>query len=741
MRADPGTPRGRTALAFVSVAAAPFAFRLAAIADRGGAAALPDLRGVVADASAALIALAVVVALGRVSRAAAAVVVLLWTALQYANYETVRVLGSLASVLDAGYLADPTFLFGSALVVSRPALLAALLVACPALAWAGLPAARLRTALGSIIAAALLLGVQATWPWRDDVVAWRQTHFVSHNARLALWPGARAPGQASSSSDPPAAMLERVPDLAANLDGVPRLPLARSGTNVLLVVLESVSGAFLPSLARDHGYSFARWRMTELDAIARANLAWSTFIAHQRKTNRGLYTLLCGELPNLAPGLPKMSDTAQGGWRTCLPEILRDAGYRTVYLQAAPLAFMLKDQFMPEIGYERVLGREWFPHAYARGVWGVDDRAFLERSLDLIDELEADDRPWFLTLLTVGTHHPFVVPPEFRPDLTPDSLRAVTYLDLAVGAFVRGLEERGGLDGTLVLFTSDESIGIGVPDALTSTLSQNWGFLIARVPEGRHDRVPEPFAQVDLALSILDFLGLAARGPHLFGRSVFRRYDAGRFLFFANTNLGDAGAIDPDGRVLLCADDFRRCRKFAVPDGRFFGRDRQPLAWSPADDVVRALALRSVRSPERADRREFRLVANPIFVAEGSEAQVIHGGQFVSLKPDEWLEVEIEVEARGAGARAILEHVLRETGAKRLYQWEIPLAGGQTLRMQYTYAPEASTDEVGARSLARVVEGSRLELRFERARMSLRSGAGRPAPGVQMRRLEVEPRS
>jgi hypothetical protein len=738
---DPGFSRARTALAFASVVAAPLGFRIAAIADRDAGVALPDLRGVLADASTALLVFAAVVAVSRIARVAAVVLVALWTLLQYANFETVRVLGSLASALDAPYLADPTFLLGSALVVSRPALLALLMTAAPALAWVGLRGARIPMALGSAAVGALLLGIHAVWPWSDEVAIWRQTHFVPHNARLALQVRERSAGPPSGFPDPPAAMLDLVPDLAANLDGEPRLPLARRGTNVLLVVLESVSGAFLPSLAQDQGRSFAKLHMNELDAVARANLSWSTFVTHQRKTNRGLYALLCGELPNLVPGLPKMTDAAQAGWRTCLPEILRDAGYETVYLQAAPLAFMLKDQFMPEIGFQRVLGREWFAQAYARGTWGVDDRAFLEQSLDLIDELAASDRPWFLTLLSVGTHHPFVLPREFRADEKQDTLRALAYLDLAVGAFVRDLEERGVPDDTLVLFTSDESMGVRTRADLTNTLSQNWGFLIARVPEGLRGRVREPFAQVDLALSILDFLGLAERGAHFFGRSVFRRYDAPRFVFFANTNVGAIGALDPEGKVLLCVDNSRRCRKYAAPENMPFAAEHRTLPWSSSDDIIHALAIRSIRSqPEARSTRLFPLVKDAIFLAEGSEDQLVHGGQFVSLAPGEWIEVELEIEVRGPQAEVELDHVLRLTGTGRMHTWNIRLKDAQTLRMKYSYAPEEPIDEVGSRSIARVVRGSRAELTFKKARMSLHRSGERPDPGVQVRHLEVLPR-
>jgi hypothetical protein len=735
-------PRFRYALALASVCAGPFAFRIAAICDRDGGLALQDLRGFLSDAAVALLALAILLALSLASRLLAVLLVSIWTLLQYANYETVRVLGSLASSLDLGFLANPTFLLGSATALSRPVLLPVLVAASAALAWGGLRGVGVRAALGSGVAAALLLGTHTAWPWLDDVAAWRQTHFLQRDARLAILAGLARDAPVPDFPDPPAAMLDRVPGLAAELDGTAAIPAEGRGRNVLLVVLESVSGAYLPSLAEWHGEPSTTASMPELDAIARANLGYSTFFTHQRKTNRGLYAILCGELPNLMPGLPKMSDAAQAGWRSCLPELLRDAGYQTVYLQAAPLAFMLKDQFMPKIGFARVHGHDWFQSHYARSAWGVDDRAFLEQSIDMIEALEAGEKPWFLTLLTVGTHHPYVVPPDFRSELRAPGARSLAYLDRAIGDFARRIGELGILDDTLVLITSDESAGSRADvGAVRKTLTQNWGFLIAQLPQRLRGRVDQPFAQLDLPLSILDYLGLADRGAHFFGRSVFRRYRAGRFIFFANTNLRSVGALDPGGRLLLCMDGTRRCRKYAIPEGRVFGPERRLLDWKRGEEgILRDLAARSLRSqPQAAHRRDFALLVDPTFVVEGTGEQLIHGGQFVSLAPGEWLEIDLEVEARGPQTRAVLDHVLRSTSTDQLFTWNIPLGGGQTLRMNYSYAPEQATDEVGSRSLAHLVQGSRLELRFAKARMTLHSSGPRPEPGVQVHQLEVEP--
>jgi hypothetical protein len=477
--------------------------------------------------------------------------------------------------------------------------------------------------------------------------------------------------------------------------------------------------------------------------LARGHLAWSAFFTHQRKTNRGLYALLCGELPNLGHGLPKMSDAAQGGWRTCLPEILGDAGYTTAYLQAAPLAFMLKDRFMPRIGFDRVHGHDWFDSSYARSLWGIDDRAFFEQALTLVEDLQAADAPWFLTLLTVGTHHPFVVPSDFRRDLRPEGARALLYLDAAVGAFVERLEEMGVRDDTLVLLTSDESAGVrSANDVLTRILSQNWGFLIALLPEGGSQRVTAPFAQMDLALSILDFLGLSDRGDAFFGRSVFRRYERERSIYFANTNHGAAGSLSADGRVLVCTDEFRNCRAFQAPGGRPFDPARRAgPARSDEVDTLRRLVRRSVRTPgTKRATRTFPLITDPVFVAQGPGDQLVHGGQFVSLAPGDWIEVDLRIEASGSGARVEIDHVLRLTGSDQLGTWQIPLADGYTLHLEYTYAPEEPIDEVGVRSIVRLVEGERIRLDFARSRMTLHSAGQPPAPGIHVKRREITPR-
>ncbi len=703
-----------------------------------------DLRGALADLLASTLAFTMLALVGALSRRLAVVLVVLWVLLHYGNYEIVHALGAMASLDDAHYLGSGVFVAGSATAVSHPLLLAALLASSCAGCWIGLQKLRPHSALAGAGITLLLWAAYSAWPWSEALPLWRQANFVPRELGR-LTSSAPLP-RVAASRDPAEAMLERVPDLAANLAGEPRFPLPDQKHNVLLVILEGVTGAHLELLLKEH-WPDGQGRMPAIDAIANENLSYSTFVSHQRRTNRGLYALLCGELPNLLRGVPKMSSYAIDGGRRCLPDILRDAGYATTYLQAAPLVFMLKDQFMPRIGFDSVHGGDWFEEAYSRTSWGVDDRAFFEQTVSMIEQLEAGDRPWFLSLLTVGTHHPYVVPDGFKPEMHNKFLRTVEYLDLALSAFMVRLGELGVLDDTLVLLTSDESHGHkSGRNEIAKILSQNWGFLIALTPERARGLVHEPFSQIDVPLSILDYLGLAGEGPHLMGRSVFRSYSEPRHLFFANGNTQMTGAFDPKGRIILCLNDFETCRVEVPQERRWFGGDRSRIALDRSEvDLLRDLAERSVRRrPAEQDRLEIDLQTRRFEVVDDRVARMVHGGQFIALETYEWVEVEIDVTVRAskklsaADGEVVLTPVLRSHQSKKLYRGRFPLTTGDRLRLTYTYAPGEPVTGLQSQLMARSPHGQAVELEFERARITIMRSGIPEAVGIHVKLQEID---
>lgn len=317
------------------------------------------------------------------------------------------------------------------------------------------------------------------------------------------------------------------PDLSrVDLDGATLLNSNRSG-NVLIIVLEGISGVYHPELRQAMGVTEEEFTMTALAEITADAMLVPDFVTHSHQTIRGLYSILCGDFSKFSFETPKAFELQQNPERAgeCLPARMAAAGWTTHFLQGASLNFMSKDRTMPLIGFQEVHGSEWFtvpdPHA---SIWGQSDPAFFKGVRGYIEELQTKAQPWLLTLLTVGTHHPYDVPDEVA-DLYPDRRTAtVAVLDTAVAEFIGWLADQGILDDTLVIITSDESHGSAIAEWMSS-----WG--ICMVKASGQDRLPRlksgTYGLVDIAPSILDYLNLEIPATFI-GRSFFRDYDRPR---------------------------------------------------------------------------------------------------------------------------------------------------------------------------------------------------------------------
>jgi hypothetical protein len=746
----------RLALLGCAALLVPVGLRAILLFERGLAPGAGDLRGLLSDVTAALGVAAVAGLFARLRGWLGVGVLLLWALLGYGNYEHVRANGANMALLYAGYLGDATFLRGSALAATQPWLLAGALLATLGVGWAALrPGKRVR--LPRLVICCALAAIALTlWRESPETLGWRQTHFATQNiARLTR-------GIPVRDSIEPSMPRETEPDLdeefAPDLDGEPLVEFGGAQTNVLLVILEGVSGAYIEPVAAANEWRPAGIAMSELGRIARDHVVFTSFIAQQRQTNRGEYALLCGDLPRLVSAEAKMSELAalSGplGGRRCLPAALAEAGYATVYLQAAPMAFMLKDRFMPKIGFERSIGDAYFEDADSRNKWGVDDRTFLQQSLRMIEELRGEERPWFLTLLTAGTHHPQNVPAAFSPDASWDRRqRAFQYLDVAIGEFITELEERGVLDDTLVLLTSDESQGLrGRASDMQTRISQSWGFLIAMLPGGAQLSVDTPQAQFDIALSTLDWLGLADYARGFSGRSVFRRYANPRALVFGNTYLNRVGGLGADGQLLYCGEDLEHCLRSVTDEQRLFKRGVRPSYAASADHLSSlrrsvAESLRISGSRSTADAEVVSSAARDLRLFDGSAFQIredvddlqwVFGGQYLSVPANSRIDVDLEVELVGEMGRIEVKHALK-VDETNFFGERIPeMRPGDRFRFRYSYSTVEPLSGLGNYLVVTRLDGSGLRIELPHARMQIRSEPEISESALVVHQFEIE---
>lgn len=341
----------------------------------------------------------------------------------------------------------------------------------------------------------------------------------------------------------------------ADLEGKPLLTRG-AAKNVLIVTLEGMPGLYYPDIRKAMGVDYDKVTMTRLAESTRDSMLIPDFTIHSHQTIRGLYALLCGDFSKLSWDTPKAVELSGNPERSkeCLPEQMAGHGWDTHYLQAAELAFMGKDRFMPLIGFQEVHGSEWFkePNTYPFE-WGVIDSIFFRGARDYIAALQRKHRPWMLTLLTVGTHQPYAVPDNVVAQYTDRRAATVDLLDQSVGQFIEDLRKDGVLEDTLVVVTSDESHGSELAEWVSS-----WGMGIIFAPEGgRLPRLKQGgYGLVDTEVSILDYLGLPIPAG-VVGRSFFRDYPTPREMVSYTTSKRRWHTAD--NLRYECSDD-GRCR-------------------------------------------------------------------------------------------------------------------------------------------------------------------------------------
>ncbi len=436
--------------------------------------------------------------------------------------------------------------------------------------------------------------------------------------------------------------------LSPDLNGKPFVRLNNKNTNVLLIILEGVSGSYLKSYVDLTNIS-KNYQMNLFNKWSYKGLSFKNFISLQRQTNRGEYALLCGRFPNLVNKNSKMDYYAEQENIdiSCLSQYLKKAGYKTVYLQAAPTSFMSKDRFMKNAGFDEIHGKEWFKTANAWSSWGLDDLAFFEQSVKMVDKLQNQEKSWFLTLLTVGTHHPYTVDTSWTREKSGDDFaKAIAYLDFSLDKFLKEIKKKGIFENTLIIITSDESNGLKKANNIKRILSENWIPLVILTPNKEKKLVSDYYIQSDLPLSVLDYLGIKINSSNFIGRSFFRNYSYTRPLFFANTYRNIIGMIYPPETMLLCNTTLRDCDSFQKLEKDIITGSitRITLQEDMKNILEKVLLVNEIDADNTIPFKDYNLTKSGKVVINNNNKNIFFGYQYLKLPPQSGIQVYVEAE-------------------------------------------------------------------------------------------------
>lgn len=204
---------------------------------------------------------------------------------------------------------------------------------------------------------------------------------------------------------------------------------------------------------------------------------------------------------------------------TCLGTLLRQHGYRNVFLGGAQLSFAGKGKFLHDHGYDTAYGRdEWQkkrtdPKAFNE--WGLYDDALFTKAKATLTQLHASGQPFNLTLLTLDTHNPV----GFRsPSCRARGIKGfediVECTSHQVADFVKFVRQSGYLKNTAIAIVGDHlAVSNPLADTLRAVPDRRVFNLFISEPTVRRNR--DDLVSFDLFPTLVEFAGFDVSGGRL----------------------------------------------------------------------------------------------------------------------------------------------------------------------------------------------------------------------------------
>lgn len=151
----------------------------------------------------------------------------------------------------------------------------------------------------------------------------------------------------------------------------------------------------------------------------------------------------------------------------CLPALLDEQGYDSVFFQSATEKFERRRELVKNWGYRDFHPLEDLPTEGMEPVnyFGYEDDIMLRPSREWAEQHR--DRPFLMSYLTVTGHHDYRVPPNFPVEHLSDDptmnsyLNAVRYQDRFVQRVIDQYKEMGLYDNTIFMVMADHGEGFG----------------------------------------------------------------------------------------------------------------------------------------------------------------------------------------------------------------------------------------------------------------------------------------
>lgn len=219
--------------------------------------------------------------------------------------------------------------------------------------------------------------------------------------------------------------------------------------NIVLITVESLSGEFLSRYGGKDNIT------PNLDTLIQKSLAFDYLYAAGNRTVRGLEALTLSIPPSSGESLIKRENDYD---LYSVGDVLRENGYRTIFVYGGNSYFDNMGEFFSERGYE-IYDKECYDQEKIEfsNIWGTSDEDTYRETLKILDSCWEKRENIFAHIMTISNHRPYTYPDgRIEYEGNPMSRQAaVKYTDWAIGDFIAKASKKEWFSSTVFIIIAD----------------------------------------------------------------------------------------------------------------------------------------------------------------------------------------------------------------------------------------------------------------------------------------------
>lgn len=231
-----------------------------------------------------------------------------------------------------------------------------------------------------------------------------------------------------------------------------------SPRNVVVIIVESFGKEYIGSLNRDIAGSGYEGFTPFTDSLVARSLTFKYSYANGRKSIDGMPSVLSGIPMFIEPFFltPASLNDISG-----IAGELDKKGYTTAFFHGAPNGSMGFQAFARATGFKQYYGKNEYDCEVGTcdfdGTWAIWDEPFMQYYCSVMNRLP---QPFMTAIFTASSHHPFVIPEQYRDTFPEGRLpmhKCIRYADHALRRFFESASREPWFDNTLFVITADHT--------------------------------------------------------------------------------------------------------------------------------------------------------------------------------------------------------------------------------------------------------------------------------------------